>query len=197
MIHDKLKKIIFNKLYKDLSHVEIIPYEDSIWFIDRENKYWYFEYQRPDILWWRFGYFNDFFTLFSLEREEFQWIISEWVEEVLNCKVNTPMKGGVYINGEVEEVLNCKVNTPATVLIEKSIKVEEVLNCKVNTPYQQLHVHSELVEEVLNCKVTKPNFASTNLLNLVDNVLDCSVNKSFPLGVDAFKKVEDVLNVNK
>jgi len=50
---------------------------------------------------------------------------------------------------------------------------------------------------VLNFKVTKPNFASTNLLNMVDNVLDCRVNKSFSLGVDAFKKVEDVLNANK
>jgi hypothetical protein len=35
------------------------------------------------------------------------------------------------------------------------------------------------------------------LLNLVDNVLNCRVNKSFSLGVDAFKKVEDVLNANK
>jgi hypothetical protein len=53
------------------------------------------------------------------------------------------------------------------------------------------------VKEVLNFKVTKPKYASTNLLNLVDNVLDCRVNKTFSLGVDAFKKVEDVLNVNK
>ena len=58
---DRLKTIIFDKLYKDLSHVEIIPYKDFIWFIDRENKEWYFEYVKPDKLWWRWGYFNDFF----------------------------------------------------------------------------------------------------------------------------------------
>jgi hypothetical protein len=74
--------------------------------------------------------------------------------------------------------------------------VEEVLNFKINTTKNRNYLFIK-VEEVLDCKVTKPNFASTNLLNLVDNVLGCRVNKSFSLGVDAFKKVEDVLNANK
>jgi hypothetical protein len=150
MIHDKLKKIIFNKLYKDLSHVEIIPYEDSIWFIDRENKYWYFEYQRPDILRWRFGYFNDFFTLFSLERKEFQWVLSEWVEEVLNCKVNTTQRIDRSKSDRVEEVLNCKVNT--TILRPEIQKdwVEEVLDCQINKNYRGVHDEIIQVEDVLN-----------------------------------------------
>ena len=45
MMEPKLKKIIFDKLYNDLKNVEIIPYQNSIWFIDRENKFWYFEYK--------------------------------------------------------------------------------------------------------------------------------------------------------
>jgi len=135
MIHDKLKKIIFNKLYKDLSHVEIIPYEDSIWFIDRENKYWYFEYQRPDILWWRFGYFNDFFTLFSLEREEFQWVLSEWVEEVLNCKVNTTATHAPSSIPKVEEVLNFKVTKPNFASTNLLNLVDNVLDCRVNKTF--------------------------------------------------------------
>ena len=42
MISERLKKVIFDKLYNDLFNVEIIPY-NNIWFIDRDNKYWYFE----------------------------------------------------------------------------------------------------------------------------------------------------------
>jgi hypothetical protein len=88
-MNDKLKQIIFNKLYEDLKHVEIIPHNESIWFIDRENKYWYFEYEKSGRLWWRWKFFEDFFLLFSIEYEEYQWIIAEWVEEVLNCDVKT------------------------------------------------------------------------------------------------------------
>jgi hypothetical protein len=88
MIHDKLKKIIFNKLYKDLSKAEIIDFNDSIWFIDRDNKYWYFEYEKVGRLYWRYDFFPNFFSVFSLERNEFEPIMSEWIEEVLNCKVN-------------------------------------------------------------------------------------------------------------
>ncbi len=90
IISDKLKKVIFKKLYEDLSHVEIIPYQNSIWFIDRKNEYWYFEYEKSGTLWWRYYFFEGFFNLFSLELDDYQPIISEWVEEVLNYKVETP-----------------------------------------------------------------------------------------------------------
>jgi hypothetical protein len=104
-MNDKLKKIIFDKLYKDLSHVEIIPYNNNVYFIDREKKYWYFEYKKNGTLWWRYGFFIDFFFLFSMGKSEFEWIISEWVEEVLNCKVKTPLPENGRGRGEVEEVL--------------------------------------------------------------------------------------------
>ena len=109
MIHDKLKKIIFNKLYKDLSKVEIIDYCDSIWFIDRDNKYWYFEYEKVGRLYWRYDFFPNFFSVFSLERNEFESIISEWIEEVLNCKVITPCGVGSPPLLAVEEVLNSNI----------------------------------------------------------------------------------------
>ncbi len=50
MFSDKLKKLIVEFLLKDLMRVEIIYYKDSIWFIDREQRYWYFEYHKEDIL---------------------------------------------------------------------------------------------------------------------------------------------------
>ena len=88
-MHPRLKKIIFNKLYEDLKNAEIIHFEDSIWFIDREKKFWYLEYEKDGILWWKYDFFTNFFMLFSMERSEFEGVIADWVEEVLNCKVKT------------------------------------------------------------------------------------------------------------
>jgi hypothetical protein len=106
-ISDKLKKFIFKKLHKDLSNVEIILHKDSIWFIDRENKHWYFEFEKSGILWWRYYFFEDFFKIFSLESNVYKSIISEWVEEVLNHKITTTKFKELLEEKEVEEVLNC------------------------------------------------------------------------------------------
>mgnify|MGYP003348120386 CR=1 FL=1 len=61
----RIKELIFKKLYQDLSNAEIIPYEGSLWFVDRENKYWYLEYVKSGDLWWRYDFFNNFFHLIS------------------------------------------------------------------------------------------------------------------------------------
>lgn len=92
MISEKLKSVIFDKLYQDLKHCEIIPYDGSIYIIDRDNKFLYFEYDKGGTLWWRYDFFNTFFELFSLTYKQFQPILGEWVEEVLNCKVLTTVK---------------------------------------------------------------------------------------------------------
>jgi hypothetical protein len=127
-MHPRLKKIIFNKLYEDLKHAEIIPYKDSIWFIDREKKYWYLEYEKSGHLWWKYDFFTNFFMLFSMERSEFELVIADWVEEVLNFKVDTTgLLSFIPINW-VEEVLNFKVDTTYWWSIENDIMVEEVLN---------------------------------------------------------------------
>ena len=153
MINEKLKKIIFNRLYEELSNVEIIPYKNSVCFIDREKEYWYFEYEKSGILYWKYSFFNDFFKVFSMEYLEFQWIISEWVEEVLNCKIETPRIQPKQINNMVEEVLNCKVDIPLNIAEGSTKEVEEVLNCKVDIPRHLHLVKPDGVEEVLNYKV--------------------------------------------
>ena len=148
-MNDKLKEIIFNKLYEDLRYVEIIPYKESIWFIDRKENYWYFEYEKSGSLWYKGAFFTNFFPLFSLERNEYRWILAEWVEEVLNCKVETPAGAACQLYFAVEEVLNCKVETPYLQPNYRISMVEKVLNCKVETSILWLD-HSLLkVEEVL------------------------------------------------
>ena len=169
----KLKEIIFNKLYEDLKHVEIIPYYNDIWFIDRENKYWYLEYRKSGDLWWRWEFFNSFFKLFSAERDEYEWVIAEWVEEVLNCKVETPKSKNSKRKSRVEEVLNCKVETPERGFTDSAFLVEEVLNCKVETPrpggvYHYLYV----AEQMLNCKAETPRAHKGLKRLMVEDVLN-------------------------
>ena len=107
MVSERLKQLIFKQLYKELGKVEIIPYKNSIWFIDRENKYWFFEYN-DEYLWWRYNFFPSFFSVFSLEREDYEPILSSWVEEVLNHKVSTTSFEKTVFPNEIDEVLNQK-----------------------------------------------------------------------------------------
>jgi hypothetical protein len=89
-MHERLKKIIFKKLDQDLGQAEIIVDDNnSIWFIDRANKYWYLELKSVGVLWWRYSFFNDFFPLFGMERKEYEPVIAEWVEEVLKHEVSS------------------------------------------------------------------------------------------------------------
>ena len=151
-INDRLKKVIFKKLYNDLSHVEIIPYEDSIWFIDRNKKYWYLEFKNNGHLWWRYGYFNRFFQAFSLERIDYEPIIAEWVEDVLNNKVITTMPRSLGWSFMVEDVLNNKVITTCPLVDNATAEVEDVLNNKVITTLNVERICDAEVEQVLNSK---------------------------------------------
>ena len=133
MVTDKLKQFIFKRLYKELGNAEIIPYNNSIWFIDRNERYWYFELENNGNLYWRYNYFTNFFSWFSLEPNQFEPIISEWVEEVLNHKVSTTPTLKIQLKDWVEEVLNHKVSTTIIGGSRCHVRVEEVLNHKVST----------------------------------------------------------------
>ena len=153
-MNDRLKKIIFNKLNEDLSHVEIILHNDSFWFIDRENKYWYMEFQKGGKLYWRYQFFAKFFPIFTLERDEYEPLIKEWVESVLNCGVRTTQYLYLKLYLKVESVLNCGVRTTFGLNSQPLILVESVLNCGVTTTANGSIHEREQVESVLNHGVT-------------------------------------------
>ena len=154
MISDRLKGILFNKLYSDLSRVEMIHYKTFIWFIDREDKCWYFRYDKSNgQLLWKYGFFSDFFTIFTMDSNEFTPIISSWVEEVLNCRITTTDIGTYSNSYMVEEVLNCKVTTTAYMYTNGEIQVDEVLNHIVSTTQESKAPKPFMVEEVLNHNV--------------------------------------------
>ena len=171
-VTDKLKQVVFKHLYRELGNVEIIPYKDSIWLIDREKEHWYFEFETSGRLWWRYYFFNSFFTIFSLEPKDFEPILASWVEEVLNHKVTTTRNGGMILNFEVEEVLNHKVTTTQRNVITNGSKVEEVLNHKVSTTTNRHYGLDWKVEEVLNHKVSTTSFEKTVFPNEIDEVLN-------------------------
>jgi hypothetical protein len=174
MITDKLKQFIFNKLTDDLSHVELISYEDSFWFIDRENKYWYLEFQKSGRLYWRWGFFSNFFQLFCMERDEYEPLITEWVESVLNGGVTTTWRNENGCIKRVESVLNGGVTTTSLMCHELLSWVESVLNGGVTTTVGEVWMQNQAVESVLNGGVTT-YFSSMPNTRLVESVLNGEV----------------------
>lgn len=190
-MNPRLKKIIFDKLNDDLSKAEIIVAENkSIWFVNRANKYWYYELEKSGKLWWRYEFFTDFFILFCLEVNEFQPLLSEWVEGVLNCGVSTTeivknnrwyLVEGVLNHGyrkgsrKVDEVLNHKVVTTEYCGIIPSCDLEEVLNREVVSTLQSPDIDPSFVEAVLNREVNMTVGSSFNSQVEVEDMLNHKV----------------------
>ncbi len=192
MISDKVKNIIFKFLSDELKNSEIINYNGNIWFIDREKKYWYFELQKDGRLWWRYSFFNDFFFLFSLDSARFEPILKDWVEEVLNCKVNTTVRVVFFMNEEVEEVLNCKVNATDGGVYYAPELVEEVLNCKVDKTASSL---DKWMGEILKCTPGTANDHLHQFKSEVEDVLNHTVtNMDGGEMIDEESYVDKVLN---
>ena len=151
MVSSRLKGIIFNKLYSELSHLEIIEYKDEIWFIDREDRRWYFIFNTNGTMWWKYGFFCNFFEFFSItERDKFGPILSSWVEEVLNCRVITTNLSSCLHPSMVEEVLNHKVIKTTSSCTRSIYGIEDVLKYKVDRSFEWLGHPPVSVNVVLN-----------------------------------------------
>jgi hypothetical protein len=171
----RLKQIIKNKLSEDLSSVNIIEYNGSIWFIDAKSKYWYLElYKKTKTLWWRLDFFEDFFILFGMEQNEFAPIISEWVEEVLNGKVVSTLKALNPKSGKVEEVLNSKVASTQGSSPCPPHLVEEILNSEIGSTNPSDFPFDRQVEEALNGEVVSSCNGVSSRLGEVEEILAVS-----------------------
>ena len=172
VITDRLKQIIFKHLYRELGDCEIIPYNGSTWFINRDNKHWYLELDESGALWWRYDFFNSFFQIFSMSSGDFCPVLSSWVEEVLNHKVSTTELYDGQARILVEEVLNHKVSTTVSIKPPSTMEVEEVLNHKVSTTCDVKVRVPWKVEEVLNHKVSTTQNLNYVGQGLVEDVLN-------------------------
>ena len=170
-MNPRLKHIIKNKLYEDLSSVSIINYNGSIWFIDPKSKYWYLElYKKTKTLWWRLDFFEDFFILFGMEQREFVPIIIEWVEEVLNGEVVSTDGPGAA----------------------STRRVEEVLNGEVVSTYRQKRRQETQVKEILKTKGFSHDFVQEAIIQeLMKNMIETTT----PDSNSDYSRVEDALSV--
>ena len=208
-----LKKIVFRKLNMDLSKVEIILAENqSIWFIDRANKYWYFELEKSGKLWWRYEFFTDFFTLFCLEINEFQPLLSEWVEGIFDSNVNMTPRSGHRLHSTVEGILNHgyrKGSRKVDEVLNREIKemdggelfengtVEKLLNPKItetkgSTILDTTHIHEALSRGFVS--ISHPNKGIDFVQQILVNELVYKVESADPLDTPAHDSVDEVLS---
>ena len=193
-MHERLKRIIFKKLDQDLGQAEIIVDDNkSIWFIDRANKFWYLELRSSGSLWWRYTFFNDFFLLFGMVREEYEPVISEWVEEVLKRGVSSTAKVNAMKIPKVEEVLKRGVSSTCPGTGTWFWPVEEVLKRGVSSTLRRLGSGHGQVEDVLKRGVSSTEFEKTRDYLEVEEVLKRGVSSTHPILNSLLLMVEEVL----
>ena len=194
---EKFRKEFIRQIEKELNKCEIIynPNTKGIWFVNREEKYWYLEYKvDTNYLWWRYEFFNYYMTLFSMSSEVFNEVISKWVEETLNCKVLLTNIGVLRRVGAVDETLNCKVVTTEGLEAIRKHMLEETLNCKVLSTNHSLQTYPMSVEDTLNCKVVSTRFNIFHKQMMVEETLNCKVLTTTVHFGNLLVLVEDTLN---
>ena len=205
MISNRIKNLIFEFLLKDLTKVEIIYYRDSIWFIDRDNRYWYFEYHKVDKhLWWRWSHFTTALTMFSMEAEKEQYLLGELVNMILTKKQKLEEKYpnkifktvGSVMNFEdkVDKVLNCEVETTGEMNAEQLWEVDKVLNYEVEKTAPMASVVPSWVDKVLNYEVEKTLSGGARKTMDAHKVLDQEIKTTIASHSGVYQKVDEVLN---
>jgi hypothetical protein len=172
-MNERLKRIIFKKLDQDLGQAEIIVDDNkSIWFIDRANKFWYLELRSSGTLWWRYTFFNDFFPLFGMVREEYEPVIAEWVEEVLKRGVSSTLTDILMELRTMEEVFNREVSSTLQSKIAYQNQVGEVLKRGVYSTQCNVGLQgSRPVEEVLESKASPTTVDNLSAVVTMEKVL--------------------------
>jgi hypothetical protein len=85
---ENFKKIIYFKLNLDLFDKVIKPYAGEFWVIDPKDNKWFLRFTNQGELRYNQTFFNNFFSLFSLEFKEFQPFIKDWFEYNFDLSVN-------------------------------------------------------------------------------------------------------------
>lgn len=191
---DKLKQFIFNNLIKDLSNVEIIRHDESLWFINREKKYWYLELVKTGKLYWRYQFFTEFFNMYSIDREVYEPIIKEFVELVLNNGITSTVSIERRSNKPLEDALNNGITSTETTMAVSSKMVSTVLNNGITSTQVEYGVfRNEKVEDALNNGVTSTTYHPFAEHEKVDSVLNNIVTSSRPAN-KSLTNVDSVLS---
>lgn len=135
MVSGKLKNIISNKLYDDLSKLDVILFEDSIWLVDVEKKYWVLEYRPEGLLIYRYDFFSYFFVWYSLQVSESEPMIVDVFKKLIDVNsldgfihpINV-MVGIHTWNGMMNNLLSNGVIKTEECHSQRNNKVNDMLN---------------------------------------------------------------------
>lgn len=104
-INSRLKKIIFDKLNSDLDNFVFFPTGRETWIIDLDDKSWYFLSDCYGQVYYNTVFFNRFFRLFSLNQDEYQFLLKEWFENITSQNVRTISRRSGNFNYIIEPLL--------------------------------------------------------------------------------------------
>ena len=105
--NEKLQKLVFDKLTRDLNNTIYHPHGQEIWIINFDTKEWFFEYHNDGVLWYNQKIFSVNLPLFSLTNSENQKFLKIWFEKKLNLTVNKISRKNsnmdYYIDGIIKD----------------------------------------------------------------------------------------------
>ena len=102
---EKLQKLVFSKLNRDLHNTIYHPHGQEIWIINFDTKEWFFEYHNNGQLWYNQKIFNVHLPLFSLTNSENQKLIKNWFENTLNLTVNKISRKNSNMNYYIDVII--------------------------------------------------------------------------------------------
>ena len=113
MIDEILKHSIFDLIIDDMDRDEIIDLGKSIWVIDKERRFWYFEYQvDTKNLWWRYDFFLPFLNPFNMSHPRYHDIFGEFFNHYLTKnnfeseEIKKLCEGDFVSQLEIDEILS-------------------------------------------------------------------------------------------
>lgn len=176
-----LKDFIYQQLCEELSNVEIIRHGNSIWFIDRDNKYWYFELDTfSNTLWWRYDFFVSFFKVFSMDNGKFTPIIANWVANILSgdFEVSKPDR---ELIGE-DEVINNILNNNGVTLIPANDGIFNNSRAEIVIKSEPASRDWKIGEVLKTISKTSPPWSSLMVNQILKSSSSVTVNKVSSLG---------------
>lgn len=84
----KFRKIIFDRIFDELSDKIYYPYEKNIWIVDFNSRNWFLQYSSEGYLYYNRDFFSSFFKIFSISQEGYQKLLKFWFETKTGYRVN-------------------------------------------------------------------------------------------------------------
>jgi hypothetical protein len=133
-MNDRLKKIIFEKLSKNISEIDIIFVKEteSVFFIDIKDEYWYFELEKSGFLWWRLDFFRIFFKMFSIEFTEYDELVKTFFEKFISLDIKTTQHSTMYKEANTVYFLPEIIKKINRLESNQRIKIKDLINKKNN-----------------------------------------------------------------